>query len=120
MAEFQKNRKWQKIAYSKLTLFTLFVFLVLLSVSLVKIAGKSRETAQNNQTVLRELEKFQSQSAALSGEIGKLKTPDGIEEKIREKYRVVKDGEGLIVIIDDKGNALSEEPSKQGGFWGFL
>ena len=120
MAEFKKNKKLKGILFSKVTLLVLFVFSVILIILLIDIIPKEISTRRNKQTVLDQLNSLKNQSLALGSQIEKLKTNDGLEEKIREKFRVVKEGERLIVIVDDQNSSNGAPTSKTGGFWNFL
>ena len=54
----------------------------------------------------------------LSSEIERLKTKDGIEEEIRNKFNVVKPGEHLVVIVDDASTSKNETTKQNTGWWG--
>lgn len=82
------------------------------------MAGGSREQAELNKILERKKELAQS--------IDYLKTEQGIEAEIRSKFRVVKDGESVAVIVDDDKPTTtivaSSSPSlwqKFTGFFGF-
>src|SRR3990172_8407411 len=120
MAEFKKNKKLKGILFSKVTLLVLFVFSVILIILLIDIIPKEISTRRNKQTVLNQLNSLKDQSLALGSQIEKLKTNDGLEEKIREKFRVVKEGEGLIVIVDDQNSSNVALTPKTASFWNFL
>jgi len=120
MAEFKKNKKLKGILFSKVTLLVLFVFSVILIILLIDIIPKEISTRRNKQTVLDQLNSLKNQSLALGSQIEKLKTNDGLEEKIREKFRVVKEGERLIVIVDDQNSSNVALTPKTASFWNFL
>ena len=120
MAEFKKNKKLKGMLFSKAILLVLFVFSVILIILLIDIIPKEINTRRNKQTVLNQLNSLKDQSLALGSQIEKLKTNDGLEEKIREKFRVVKEGEGLIVIVDDQNSSNVALTPKTASFWNFL
>jgi len=43
---------------------------------------------------------MKAREGVLSGEIDKLQTPSGIEEEIKSKFNVAKEGERVAVIVD--------------------
>ena len=49
-----------------------------------------------------------------SKEIERLKSDQGVEEEIRKKFQVAREGEKVMVIMDDegKGNGSTELPKK--------
>ena len=62
------------------------------------------------------VEALQKQKAQLSGDIDKLKTDQGVEDSIREKFGFAKPGEGMIVVVDDKPAPVAPEEKKENGF----
>jgi hypothetical protein len=46
------------------------------------------------------LEKLKEREKKLSIELDKLNTARGVEEELRKKFGIVKDKEGVVVIID--------------------
>ena len=68
---------------------------------------------------------LQSKEQNLQANIDDLKTERGVEEVIRDKFRVVKEGEDIIVIPDASMADTNEfvataSPKKQNGFLRFL
>ena len=120
MAEFQKSKNPKGVVYSKATMLILFVFSAILIAGLFSIIPKERATKENKDLVLNQLDSLKAQSSSLSSEIDSLKTQAGVEDKIREKFRVVKEGEGLVVIVDDKKEADAALSPKSNGFWDFF
>jgi cell division protein FtsB len=120
MAEFQKSKKLSGLLFSRVTLLVLIIISVVLVVALFGIIPKERITNRNKDMVLNQLDSLKNQSSLLETEIGKLKTNDGIEEKIREKFRVVKEGEQLVVIVDDQKISENIPTQKTGSLWSLL
>ncbi len=119
MAEFQKKQTWGKVLYSKGSFVILLILIVFMTYNILKILPKLEETSKNKNKALNQVESIRQQTATLTSQIEKLKTVQGVEEDIRGKFRAVKDGEGLIVIVDDpKKEEVKQEPSV--GFWSFL
>lgn len=52
-----------------------------------------------------ELDKLQSEQQNLSSKIDDLSSPSGIESELRTKYRAVKEGESVAVIVSDDSGA---------------
>ncbi len=127
MAQFQNDKIWKRLLYSKLTIVVLGVLTLFFAYNVTGIIAKSRETNKNLDIALREVDSLKSQQAQLQSGIDQLSTPQGVEDTIREKYRVVKDGEGLVVIVDDKNkdnsiatSAGTDTPVAEHGFWNFI
>jgi len=47
-------------------------------------------------------------------ELAALATEAGTERVLREKYRVAKEGEGVVVIVNDKTETVATKPEKRG------
>lgn len=120
MAEYQKIKNHKGITHSKATMLVLFLISIVLIAGLFSIIPKERATRENKKQVIDALNLLQNQSSSLAYQIENLKTEAGIEEKIREKYRVVKEGEGLIVIVDEKKSEESAPISESNNFWDFF
>ena len=51
----------------------------------------------------------------------RLQTEDGKEEIIREKYQVAREGEKMVIIVDEKDNvSLTEKEDIDHSFWGWI
>ena len=66
---------------------------------------------------IREYETLIQKKTPLEQSIDKLSNPAGIEYEVRERYRVVKPGEELILVIDNK---QPTETTETMGFWNNL
>ena len=116
--DIKKRNKFGKIAYS-------WPVLILLA-GLVILAGKNVfEVYKNEQTSHRNKEKSEEVFASLenrnnliAAEIESLKTEKGIEAEIRNKFRVVKEGEQLAIIINsDKDKKKEIQSSDTEKIW---
>ncbi|MDP3958250.1 MAG: septum formation initiator family protein [bacterium] len=102
MLEFQQKQRLRRILYSKVTLALLFAALLLFGNSTFKLLEKKREAANGLATLEKEIAALAVKEKTLSGRIAALKTERGVEEAIREKFKVAKEGEGVVVVIDRK------------------
>jgi cell division protein FtsB len=117
MAQFKGlTKKKSKFLTSRLALAGLSVLTLFILYGLVGMIRKSIEAGQNEATALRQLTTFNAQAADLGAQIDKLKTDQGVEANIRDKFRVVKNGEGLTVIVDDPKSAATD-PAQQDGWF---
>ena len=108
MALKSRRKKSASKIYSKPVLIILAIVFILLLNSVFKVYKKetgSEKYASDSEeklTVLLAREDF------LRKEINSLKTTIGKEAEIREKFNVVKDGEKVIIIIEEE-NFVSED-----------
>ncbi|MEA3399369.1 MAG: septum formation initiator family protein [Patescibacteria group bacterium] len=117
MAEFKKkeNSFW----YSPLMLVIFFLITVFLGYNIIDLIKKEKETNQKKNVILDESNALKEREEKLINDIAELQTEQGAEKAIREKYQVVKEGEGLIMIIDTEEED-EESTKKEHGFLNWL
>ena len=120
MRNFQEKNKWRHLAESKLALMLLGILILFFAWGVVGFVGKMRETAKNRKIVQDKVAELQKGKEKLSAEINKLKTPAGIEESIRDKFGLAKEGEGMIVVVEEKNPPEVQANAESSGFFYFL
>jgi cell division protein FtsB len=103
MLDFQRKKNFRKKLYSPLVLIPLVIVMALLISGVWGVYKKSRLSALNLEREKSELAKLEVRQKNLSKSIDYLKTEQGVEDEIRTKFRAVKEGEKIAVIIDDDG-----------------
>lgn len=96
------NKKKNKKVYSWIiivVLFCLCLFLIKNVFNLYLGERKSRLNKIESEFILNELDEKNNQ---ILSEIEYLKTEKGIETELRDKFRVVKKGEQMAVIVNSK------------------
>lgn len=116
MMEFQEKRRLKNFFYCKFTLFVLLVIVIWLANAVWNVYKKQDYTKVNLAKTAASLEGLQAREKMLSSEIERLKTKDGTEAEIREKYGLVKPGEEVIVVIDE-GDTNHDITPAPAGFW---
>ncbi len=101
MREFQNKRSSTKFLYSKYVIFLLIILLVIMGHAVYRAYGKYERSKQALTLAEIELEKLQSRKAILDEELADLETVEGKERAVRERFGLVKEGEKLIVLIED-------------------
>lgn len=119
MRDFQKNRRWKNILESWPILIILGILVIFFIFTMVGFIGKLQITRENRKIAEQKVAELEQNKERLNSDIDRLKTDEGKEENIREKFGFVKEGEGVIVIVEDKNPPIAEEDSK-GGFFNFL
>ena len=86
---------------------------------MIDFMGKMAITAENRKIAENKVRELEEDKEKLSANIAKLKTESGIEETIREKFGLVKPGEDVIIIVEDKNLPVVNDipPS---GFFSFI
>ncbi len=119
MRNFNHNGRLERAIRSKPVLILLGILILIFSWSTLRFWNKMRETAQNKELVESKVAELEKQKEKLTNDINSLKTSDGKEKVFRDSFGLAKDGEEVIVIVDDKNaQKASEEDSK--GFFSFL
>jgi len=119
MIEFNSKNKYN-FWHSPLVLFILFCILVLFVYNIIGLIDKERETSNKKELILTQIETLRARENNLNTDIEKLKTEEGVEETIREKFQVVKEGEKMVVIVDPEKDVLNQttgEAIKHYSFW---
>jgi cell division protein FtsB len=113
MVKFRGNNK--KIIYSGWTALVLIIILIILIRSTWSVFQKERGTEGNLSGTNEEMVLLEDRRDLLIKEIERLNSEKGIEEEIREKFRVVKQGEEMLMIIEGPGNLPNG--TEEESFW---
>lgn len=116
MRSFQQKRGWRNILESWPVLVFLAILLGFFAWGVVGFMGKMQVTRENRRIAEYKISELNKEKEKLSSDIAKLKTESGVEESIREKFGLAKEGEGLIVVVEDKTPPAAEDSSKAGFF----
>jgi len=113
---FQERKKLRKILYSKISLVILAVMLFFVGKGAWGIHQKAQIAISERNIAQRSLLELEARTVELQASLIRLKSDIGVEEEIRQKYSVVRPGEEVVVIVDDR--AKKSENSKVGiGNW---
>ncbi|HEX9830372.1 MAG TPA: septum formation initiator family protein [Thermodesulfobacteriota bacterium] len=112
MRDFRHRRRAKKFLNSPRFVLILVVLVIIIGQGAWGVYKKERESEMNLEDVRGELERTREREEELSQQIEYLHTDKGIEGEIREKFSVVKPGEEVVIIIEDR-KAESETDSKQ-------
>ena len=98
----------------------LVVFLLFALNALFGIYDKYLEAARNRDRTIEEYRSVSESAAAVREDLEFLKTERGIEKKIREEFGFAKEGEGMIVIVDEdaeKETVVERKKNFLGSLW---
>ena len=110
----QRNTDTEKNFFKIIGIILLCVLCIILMFSSYKLYRKYTKARHALTDTRLELSKFQDQEKKITESIDRLSHTEGLEYEIREKYRVVKPGEQLIVVID---NVLQNTTPRTPGFF---
>ena len=118
MRNFQQKGRWRNIMQSKIVLILLGIVILIFAWNVLSFWNKMRETEKNKEIVEEKIALLKQQKENYSSEIENLKTDQGKEKFFRESLGLAKDGEGLIIVVEDKNPPVVPEESSP--FWSFL
>lgn len=111
----------KRISNSPVTLVIALILCFILSKAAWGVYEKATATQVRLSQVQSELVKLEDRHKVLTGKVTLLSTDEGVEAEMRTKYRAVKDGEFVAVIVDTKtlpALAISASTTTQKGLWG--
>jgi len=117
--DYRKRKNINKVIYSRPFLLVFFMITAFFVYTVVSIAPKVIETKKNKNMVKAEFENFTNQEEKLKLETERTQSKEGIEENLREKFRVAKEGEGLIIISDEEIKEVVKYEGKKGFLYFF-
>jgi len=109
MAGFGKKRKITEYFYSKTVIAVLLVIIVFLSISVYERFTVEREMVLRHDQAQKEMQELLQRKATLEERVEYLSGERGIEEEIRKHFDVAKEGEKVIIIVDDKESETKVE-----------
>lgn len=109
MTEFNKKKTYRKFIYSPFTLFFIFIFLLILLKAVWGVYQKEQTSALYLSKEQEQLAAIISRQKELAQSVDYLKTDKGVEAEIRSKFRVVREGESVAVIIDSDASTTPQQ-----------
>jgi cell division protein FtsB len=101
MLDFQQKRKLRSFIYNRITLLVLVILVVLVMYSTFGVWQKKQASEELKDAADKRLLELGEKYADLEKDIKRLNTREGVEEEIRSKFSVAKEGENMVVIVND-------------------
>ncbi len=95
------------------------LFAIFMTVRAWELLEKKATARKMNDAYHAELEALSAKEHAMRTELEALQTPEGVEREIREKFRVTKEGEELVVVVPAE-TALDTDTETDRGLFYFL
>lgn len=105
--KYGKPGIWRKIISSKITLIVILIVLILMARGANEMKRKNDLSASRLDTIKKDYQKLDTYKTELENRINYLSTTEGIESELRTKFRAVKEGEQIAVIIDKDAESSS-------------
>jgi cell shape-determining protein MreC len=119
MRNFQEKRGWRNIVQSKPFLILFGIVILFFSWNVFVFWNKMQETVKNKNIVEDKITLLKKQKEEISSEINSLNTVEGKEKFFRENLGLVKEGEDVTIVVEDKNPPVISKPASL-GFWSFL
>ena len=125
MAEFEERKKFWRIFYSPLVFIVLLAIFILMARAAWKIYNHEQASARERERIESELVVIKQRAAVLQSQVDILETARGVEDEIRSKFNVTKEGEGVAVIVSIGSTTdVAADPVEEKVWWekfvGFL
>jgi cell division protein FtsB len=101
---------------SKPVLILLGIIILVFAWSVLGFWNKMQETAQNKKIIEDKVAALNQQKQKLVSDINSLNTDQGKEKFFRENYGLAKDGEDVIVVVEDKTQSAAPIKAPSSGF----
>lgn len=117
MFDFYEKRRIKSLLFSKVSIFILVILTTLLALSVYERYQMEREVAERRYEREAEHQELARRATELEEKIAYLESEKGIEEELRDRYGVVKEGEQAVVILDDGTQAAEPPPEPEKHSW---
>lgn len=117
MQPFQARKKLRNILYAKTTLFALFVLVVLVGRGAWGVHQKALIAISGRDQALSEQHDLEGRTAELQASLAHLKSSQGVEEELRQKFTVAHPGESVVVVVDESDKTGKNTEVGEGSFW---
>lgn len=109
MALGLKKKWWCNRLYIRLLLIAVLILVLLLGVSVFQRYTIERATADRLNASQAELQSLKEREAAIEEKVEYLQNDSGIEAEIRKHFDVAKEGEQVVVLVNEP-EVIVEEP----------
>lgn len=109
MFDFHEKRKIRSVLYSRTVIVFLCAIAVVLSFSAYNRYTVARDMEGKLNVKKAELEEMKSRAAAIEAKVRYLEDERGVEEELRNRFDVVREGEQAIIFIDDPEHKKEED-----------
>ncbi len=117
MREFQERRRFRKLLHSRYVIALLLILCVLLVRAVWGVYGKYEKSKIITDRTETEFLALKAREKSLNQKIVDLNTDLGKEVEIRERFGVVREGERLIVLVDDTSGNKDTFQTPRESWW---
>ncbi|MEI6296042.1 MAG: septum formation initiator family protein [bacterium] len=100
MRDLQGRNSWKRFFYSDIVAIVLLVILFFIARNVFDVYTKDTTAQKKLELAQLNLSALNDKKLALKDNVDKLKTDRGVEEELRRRFQVSKEGEQVLVIVD--------------------
>jgi len=119
MLDFRKKKKMNTSLYSKGVLFIFIIIIIFLANATWNVYQNYKEAKINEYRVSSRLGEVEKRESEIIEKIDKLSTERGMEEELRKRFDVAKEGENIIIVVEPDGVESGESGNINVGNTGF-
>jgi len=117
MREFQERRRIKKFLHSRYAIAVLALVLILVAHSLWNVYTKYKKSVDIAERMNADAVALEDRQTSLKRSIDMLNTPEGKEREALDRFGTVKEGERVIVLVDDSASSSEELPPVHESMW---
>lgn len=120
MANFQQRRDPLRLMWRRLAAVVLLALVAIAVRGAWGVYEKSRESSLLKVESEAKLNELSQREQELREDIAALRSEQGIEGKLRERYDLAREGEGVVVILDQPESPPPPLPTRMERFKGWF
>ncbi len=101
MLPFQERKNFRKFLYSRTNILVLLILLVLTGRGAWNVHEKAVIARSERDQSQRELVEVTDRKSTLEVSLRRLTSEQGLEDELRQKFAVAREGEEVVVIVDE-------------------
>ena len=117
MKFLRRTRSIRRFLYSPLFIIGLLILFVVLLKAAYGAYQNEKKSRQELQNVRQNSEELSSREDFLATEIQRLESTRGLEEELRNKFPVAKEGEKVVIIVEPEKDTSVSASQQNKGFW---
>lgn len=120
MRNFQQKKIWRSVVQSTPVLIILGIIILFFVWSVLGFWNKMGETTRNKEAIEDKAVALREQKEKLLTDIDSLNTEEGKERVFRENFGLAKEGEEVIIVVEDKEANNAQKTDSSSGFFSFF
>ena len=113
MFDFQQKRKMRTIFTSPITQGVLLFFSVLIFFQVFERYQVARDMAERRLSIEQEIAVLEERRDSLETNVKYISSPRGMEAEMRRQFDIARDGEQVVIILDEEKPATTGFPENE-------